>query len=221
MLMTIAMVGSILGVGWAQYRNGLFSSCVMLINVLIAGLVAFNFFEPIAELMEPRLQGNACAGCEDFIALIALFCVALLSLRVAANRLSPELLDEHGVLQFFGAGALGMLIGYLVSGFLLCAMQTLPLDERFLDFEPRDANEPSYRSIYPGDRVWLAMMRHAGAKPFRWKDAPTADDELQPMTFDQAGTFELRYLRHRRSTGTRPPLPYLGEFDREIGKKLR
>ena len=61
------------------------------------------------------------------------------------------------------------------------------------------------------------MMRHAGASPFRWRDDPNSDPP-GALTFDQAGTFELRYLRHRRSSETQGPIPYSGEFDRELGR---
>ena len=103
-------------------------------------------------------------------------------------------------------------------------LQTLPLDERFMDFQPRTAGEPIYRSIFPGDRVWLSLMRHAGASPFSWKEDPEAAG--QPAvdrftTFDRHATFELRYLRYRRSSEGRVPLPYFGEFDNEVPKKNR
>lgn len=220
MIMIVATGLIIFAVGWAQYRNGMFTSCTMLISVLIAGLVAFELFEPIADVMDVSFQNGALAGCEDFIVIMLLFCPTLYGLRWASNYLAPEMLDAHGALQYFGAGAVGLFTGYLLGGFLICATQTLPLDVRFLDFEPRETGEAGYRSIFPGDRVWLALMQHAGDKPFKWKDDPSTDPP-QPLTFDRSSTFELRYLRHRRSSEARPPIPYTGEFDQELSKKPR
>ena len=64
-------------------------------------------------------------------------------------------------------------------------------------------------------------MRHAGANSFAWhEDEP---DEAQRVdrfaTFDRHGTFELRYQRYRRTREDRGAMPYLGEFDVELGKK--
>ena len=208
-MLLLATLAAIAAVGYAQYHCGLFNACAMLVKVILAGLIAFDFFEPMADSIDPTLHGTFLAGCEDMIALTTLFGVSLLLMRLATNYLCPEMIAEHGHLQHLGAGVVGMITGYFVAGFLICVFETLPLDERFLDFQPREPSEPAYRPIYPPDRIWLVFMRHAGAMPFRWKDEPT---------FDEEGTFELRYRRYRRSTEERGPMPYFGEFDRELGK---
>jgi hypothetical protein len=221
-----------LAVGYAQYRNGLFSSFAMLFMVLIAGLVAFGVWEPLANALDPVCQNNSLAGCEDMIVLVLLFAVTLFLLRLATTYLNKELIDEHGHLQHVGASIVGLVTGYFLAGFLICALVTLPLDVAFLDFEPRgmdaggnlsrDANESGIRPFYPPDRVWLAMMRQASATSFSWKEDPTAKTDAlvdRYVTFDREGTFELRYARYRRSTESRPPLPYFGELDLELGTK--
>jgi len=220
-MIVVATLLIMLAGAYAQYRNGLFTSVAMLIMVFISGLVAFGFWEPIAESLDRVFQNNALAGCEDMIALTLLFSVTLFALRLATNYIAPDLIEEHGALQHFGGAAVGLVTGYFLAGFLICAMQTLPLDERFLGFEPREPSEPVFRSMFPSDRVWLTMMRHAGAVPFSWKEEdPEATTNLERYaTFDRDGTFELRYLRYRRGFQGGGPLPYFGEFDRELGKQ--
>ena len=124
-----------------------------------------------------------------------------------------------GTLQHFGGAAVGAVTGYLVAGFLICMVETLPLDQNFLDFEPRTAGESSLRSVFPPDRVWLALMNQASKAGFRWKE--DRDDPEGGPAFDRDGTFELRYARYRRTTETRPAMPYFGEFDRELGRDKR
>lgn len=206
-------------VAYSQYRNGLFGSCATLVMVLLSGLVAFNLWEPVADGLDRSLQGSMLSGCEDMIALSAIFGAVLFGLRFAVNKLCPEMIAEHGTLQHFGGAGVGLITGYFLAGFLVCALETLPLDERFLDFEPRTgaelraANEAGWRLFFPPDRVWLAMMNHAGAAPLRWKE--------DASTFDAEGTFELRYRRYRRTTESRGPLPYWGEFDAELGRRSK
>jgi hypothetical protein len=53
-------------------------------------------------------------------------------------------------------------------------------------------------------------MHRAGAEPF------TNSEGME--TFDQGGSFEMRYQRYRRYNESRDPLPYTGEFERELGK---
>lgn len=217
-MIVAAVVLIMLACGYAQYRNGLFSSVAMLMMVMVAGVAAFGFWEPIADWLDPMFQTNALSGCEDFLTLVAIFSVALLLLRLATNTIAPDMIEEHGTLQHFGAAGVGVITGYLLAGFLVCAMQTLPLDENFLDFQPRSPTEPVYRSLVPGDRVWLAMMRHAGAGPFAWKEDPAKIGQSavdRYFTFDNNATFELRYQRYRRLS-----MPYLGEFDQELGRPM-
>jgi uncharacterized membrane protein required for colicin V production len=218
-MITILTVIVILIVGYAQMREGLFTAFCMLVNIILAGVVAFGFFEPFADKMEPSLAGGFMAGFEDFLALLILFAVTLIVLRVITNKLAPEMLAFDGNVQYGGA-LLGLVSGYLLSGFLICAMETLPWHENFLDFQPRTGNDTGPRSIFPPDRVWLAMMRHAGANPLAWEeDDPSASSNYDRyLTFDRHATFEQRYLRYRRHGETRPPLEYKHELDREIGR---
>jgi uncharacterized membrane protein required for colicin V production len=220
-MILVATILIMLICAYSQYRNGLFTSFAMLIMVFISGLIAFGFWEPIADFLDPVFQNNALSGCEDMITLTLLFSVSLFGLRLATNYINPDLIEEHGTLQHFGGAAVGLLTGYFVAGFLICALQTLPLDERFMDFEPRSTSEAVYRSVFPGDRVWLALMRHGGTAPVSWKmedpDAATALDRYS--TFDRNATFELRYMRYRRGFQGGPPVTYFGEFDRELGKQ--
>ncbi len=217
MLVILTLV-IMLAAGYAQYRNGLFSAFAMCIQIILAGVVAFNFWEPIADLLDPMFQGTFMAGTEDLLALTGLFALALGLLRWGTNTLAPQMIDYHGMVQLIGGGIIGLVAGYLVSGFLLCVLQTLPLDEQFLGFAPRTKEESAMRSIFPADRVWLALMRHAGAYPLNNTEDRTDTDFPYDRyrTFDRDGTFELRYLRYRRYTATRGPMPYSGEFDKAI-----
>jgi hypothetical protein len=83
LLFTLILVA---GVALAQYRNGLFTSVTMLMQVIIAGLVAFGLFEPVADELDGYWQAGAMAGYEDCIALAVLFAVTLAVLRLITNR---------------------------------------------------------------------------------------------------------------------------------------
>ncbi len=215
-----------LGVAWFQIRTGILGAILLVIEIVLAGLVAFGFWEPLAKLLEPSLRSGMFAGCEDTIVLALLFSVALGTLRYVSTRMHDHWLEFDPNVQMVGGAFIGLLAGYLVSGFLICAAQTLPIEDNFLGFEPRKAdskneNESPLRRIVPPDRVWLSLMRHAGAYPLRWEeDNDKAETDVDRfVTFDRHGTFELRHLRYRRKGENRPLLPYLGELDREIHRK--
>ncbi len=221
--MLTAIVLLLMGVGfYAGFREGIFTSLCMLVNSFLAGLIAFNFFEPLADLLEPILRGSVLADYEDFLALSLFFLVAFMLLRLLTNNLSNRLIDLRPQVQQFGGGGIGLLAGYLIGGFFLCALQTLPWHETFFNFEPRSEQESGLRAVWPPDRAWLSMMRFAGANCLAWTeiapDAATRYDRFE--TFDRAGTFEVRYWRYRRYGDSRGPMRYEGELDDLLrGKK--
>jgi hypothetical protein len=183
-----------LGGAYAFWRQGVLPALAMTVNILLAGLVAFNFFEPIAEQLDSMLAGSFLHGYEDGFCLVALFCATLAFLRWASNELIHTIINYNPILQQGGAVLFGLLAGYLVAGFLTCVAQTLPANEHFLQLEPRveaDSSGKIRHRILPADRVWLALMHRASKAAFDWEET----------TFDPDGSFELRYAHERRAAG--------------------
>jgi uncharacterized membrane protein required for colicin V production len=193
MLLGFLTVILMLVVAYAFWRQGVLPAFVMAVNVLLAGLIAFNFFEPIAAELDPMLAGSFVHKYEDSLCLIFLFCLTLVFLRWATNGLMHSVLEYHPILQQGGAVLFGLLAGYLVAGFLLCVAQTLPMDANFLQFEAKIDTRSAgakIRHVLPADRVWLALMHRASLQSLGW------DDTL----FDPDGSFELRYRHERRDS---------------------
>jgi Colicin V production protein len=216
-MLTALAVLLMLAVGYAHLRDGVFTALCMFVNVILAGLAAFWLFEPFADWLDGIFQNGFWSGYEDFIALILLFAGAVILLRMMTNRLAPDMLNFPGNLQYIAAG-IGIVTGYLLVGFLLCALETLPWNEHFLDFQPRVSSDTGPRSIFPPDRVWLAMMRYAGAHSLGWQEdnAGVEDPYERYHTFDRYGTFELRYLRYRRFSDSGERKTYNKELEREV-----
>ena len=169
MLLGFLTVLLMLGVVYAFWRQGVLPAFAMGCNVLLAGLVAFNFFEPIATELDPMLTDSFLHGYEDSLCLVLLFCITLGFLRWATNALIDTTVEYHAVLQQGGAVVFGMMAGYLVAGFLLCVAQTLPFEEHFMRFDARiDAEPPS------------AKVRHASSRPIAsgW---PSCTEPAKPL----------------------------------------
>jgi hypothetical protein len=230
MLLGFFSVVIMLALGYAFLREGLFTAFCMCFNVFFAGLIAFNFFEPIADLLEPAFPVYKGAdkppyfwGYEDVIALMLLFSISLGLLRLLTNSLAPNEVKFQGPVRTGGAAVMGMATGYLLSGFLICMLQTLPWHQEFMFFSAK--YEPNFlRSVLPPDRAWLALMHRAGAYAFSDsedesvpEDAPL-DERYQ--TFDRNGSFEQRYARYRRYGSNGAPQPYHGEAEADRKGKL-
>jgi hypothetical protein len=199
--------------GYAFLREGILTAFSMCFNVFLAGLVAFNFWEPVAEAMEPmfpKWDGSSFPpffwGYEDAFCLMILFCVTLGLLRLATNNLASKEVEFHPLLKRSGAVAIGLVTGYLVSGFLLCVIQTLPWSEHFMGFDYEMRKREGILRVLPPDRVWLALMQRGGSYSFATSDSETD-------TFDPGGSFEFRYQRFRRyAVETGKPHKDKGEY---------
>src|SRR5947209_942341 len=88
MLLTILTLIIMALVAYAFLREGVFTACMMFCNVFIAGLVAFNFWEPLAAQLESPLAGSFLAGFEDFLCLLTIFSIVLGVLRTATNAIA-------------------------------------------------------------------------------------------------------------------------------------
>jgi hypothetical protein len=186
--LTVVVIGV---VGFACWREGVLTAFTILCNVFLAGLVAFGVWEPLADELGKLLEGSFLAGYEDALCLFVLFSGTLALLRVLTNNLAPRQPEYHPILQQAGSVVCALVAGYLVSGFLVCVLQTMPLQEKFMGFnarEPIEANRGGLRSVLPPDRVWLALMHRASMGPLSLGEA---------REFDEEGSFELRYQMRR------------------------
>ena len=113
-------------VAYSFFREGLFTAIVALVNIFLAGLIAFNFWEPVTGLFDSVLDGTFLDGFQDFMVLILLFAIVLSLLRFATNNFAFSQIEFSPVLQQFGGAGVGVLTGYMLSGFLISAMETLP-----------------------------------------------------------------------------------------------
>jgi uncharacterized membrane protein required for colicin V production len=201
---------------YAFWKEGPLTSFAMCVNILLAGLLAFNFWEPIADLFDPLLEDSFAAGIEDSVALMVIFLPTLMILRWITNSLASTHVEYPSVLYRGGAVLFGLLAGYLLAGFLICVIQTLPVPREFLQFEPYDpakAAERPIRKFMPPDVAWLAMMNRLSAAGLS-----RGEDELTgtPIRFDVHGSFQMRYRRYRRydegKDGSKP-MEWRGEIE--------
>ena len=185
LLLTFATIGIVV---YAFLNEGLLTAIAMCVNVMLAGLVAFSFHEPMADELEKFLAGSVLEHCEDALCLVLLFCGTIGLLRLATNNLAHTEMELPALFQQIASAVVASVGGYLLAGFLVCVLSTLPIGERFFGYEgPWNADEPAQRKILPPDRVWLALMHRAGLGPFSTGEG----------TFDPEGTWPLRHARRR------------------------
>src|SRR5262245_34283352 len=191
-------------VAFTCVQEGVFTSVCTLINIMLAGLLTYWAFEPLADEMEVMFSGTFLEGFEDCLCMVGLFCLSFGLLRLATNSLAYTVPDYADYLNRGGALVVGLLAGYLLAGFLIVAISTLPFPKNSEQFDTRidpTAANALVRSRLPPDRLWLALMQHASLKPLVWEGH---------TTFDPNSNFLLRYYRYHRKEADGKLLKYDG-----------
>src|SRR5262245_12889183 len=128
-------LGVMVAVAYASAREGVLTAITTLVNVVLAGLVAFNFYEPLSGELESLLRGTFLAGFEDSIVLFLLFAGTLALLRVITNNLANTDVELPALPQQICSALVSLVSGYLLAGFLVCLFQTMPWEQNFMGFE--------------------------------------------------------------------------------------
>src|SRR5215475_13593362 len=111
--------------------QGVFSAVIMFGESLIALMIAFTLYEPLAnsfkETLDPQL-GEAAF-------LIIVFFVTLILLRYLTDKTIPGNMRVHVAVDRAGGGIFGFLTGMVCVGMVLIGAQMLPLGRTTLGFE--------------------------------------------------------------------------------------
>ena len=76
------------GCSYALTSEGLWGAALMFFNVLFSGMIAFNFYEPLAKLIDST---GIPWGFSDTLCLLGLFCVSVGLLRMTTETIAPAM----------------------------------------------------------------------------------------------------------------------------------
>jgi uncharacterized membrane protein required for colicin V production len=78
-IIDLIIVGLVLGLTYVLTSEGLWGSALMFFNVLFGAMIAFNFYEPLAKLIDSTGIGW---GFSDTLCLLGLFCISVMVLKM-------------------------------------------------------------------------------------------------------------------------------------------
>ena len=141
------------------YGEGIWSNTIILVNATLAGLLAMNFFEPLAGILDDLLPGLRFAS--DFVCLWSTFIVSMLVLRIATDRISQVQVRFLKIAEQFGSPGVALLAAMVVVSFTVTTFHTAPLGTTFMwgGFDPE-------RRMVLGtapDRAWLSFTHQVSA----------------------------------------------------------
>lgn len=174
----------------------------MFFSVLLSGLLAMNYFEPLAESLQGMYPSWGYRF--DFIALTLLFAVFVLLFRLLTIYILPNYIEIHTYAYEAGRWGFGLLTGWVTMAFLLTSLHTAPLPREFLGFRPENKN--FFGAVAP-DRQWLGFVQFLSEKNLARFGAPRIFDGRQENVLGVQNTtwpsFPIKYASRRgQDTGT-------------------
>ncbi len=122
MIFSIVILILVLGVAFFHYIQGFFSATVSAMLTVIAAVLAVSYHEPLAE----KLLLNHFPNQAHALALLALFALIYLLLRVLFDNVVQGNLRLPVTADKIGAGAMGLVAGMFALGVFAIAGQELP-----------------------------------------------------------------------------------------------
>ena len=209
-MFTLLIILMFLGVIASTWWMGIWTNCLTLVNLILAGLIASSFYEGLAGKLASSMGYKDLI---EFLAVWILFAVSFILLRTLTDITSSRRLNFDPIVEIIGQSVLSIWIACVFLAFTLFTLHLSPLTPA--DFQANATD--STLGIGP-DRMWLAFVQSrsrgalsAGkdasflAEAYTLEDHPD-DVELQARVFDPRGTFIQENLDRRAILATKKAL---------------
>lgn len=139
---------------------GLWSNTILLAQIALSGIIAFGFYQPVAVMIDEASSGGYTYFA-DYLAIWALFCGAMLILKILDANLSKKRGKYAAQADQYGGPAVGLLAGWLMSGIVLASLHTAPIPVDSLKVTPYNLDTSS--PLQSPDLAWLKIMETVSA----------------------------------------------------------
>jgi hypothetical protein len=185
------------GVMW---MHGLWCNVVTLINMILAMLLATNFFEPIAALVDSFMP--SATYFLDAVCLWVLFLIFFGLLRTITDGLSKVHVKFIMPVEMAGRSLLALWCGWLMVCFVTFSLQMAPLNSPTPLGAWQSPTDATFLGFAP-DRLWLGFMQQSSRGylargKFSSLEAHPNDADLNVETFDPHGEFPYKYAWRRK-----------------------
>lgn len=150
----LIIAGLVLGLMYALTSEGLWGSALMFFNVVFGGMIAFNFYEPLANLLD---QTGIGWGFSECLCLLVLFGVSVVALRLTTETLAPAMVRFPMPVYHAGRLVFGMAGACVTIAIIILAFETAPVHKKVfkaIDYKFR----PPFGLAF--DHQWLGFFQH-------------------------------------------------------------
>ncbi|MEX2214555.1 MAG: hypothetical protein WD768_10530 [Phycisphaeraceae bacterium] len=154
MMLNLAILVYIILLAYWLGLEGLFSSMMHLGVVIVAGALAFAFWEPISIGMLSGMMPRFASA----VGLVMPFVLFLFLFRLAADKFVRSNLEFGNMTNLIGGGALGIFSALLSAGIFMIAISRLPASEEIMGIKPYKITEAGEPILDPeGGKLWIGV----------------------------------------------------------------
>ena len=182
--------------------------CLRLVNVVFAGLLAMNFYEPLAKWLTNYNETlHSYVSFLDFLALWTCFVVFMVVFRTVTDAVSRVRVRFPKIFDLWGGIVLSLCIGWVMVGFTLVSLHAAPLARYPLlgSFQPQSN---MFFGMFAPDREWLGFTKYQSWGPY-CRSVGSSDMRL-PLRLHREATRTANASRELHSGQPRPRNP--GQF---------
>jgi hypothetical protein len=159
------------------YSEGMWSNAVRLINVIMAALLAMNYFEPVARwmsgwtvlgIMDVKTMQSLTA-IWDYLALWGLFSISLVAFHQLTSRISHVQVRFLQIVDRIGSAVFAVLIGWVMVCFTLATFHAAPMARNFM-YEGFNPDNSMFLGILAPDREWLGFTSYLSGGTYSGSD---------------------------------------------------
>jgi uncharacterized membrane protein YgcG len=153
-IINLIIVGLILGLTYALTSEGLWGAALMFFNVVFAGMIAFNFYEPLAQMLE---KAGLTWGFNECLCLLVLFGVSVVALRLATETVAPAMVRFPMPIYHAGRLVFGLAGACVTIAIIILAFDTAPVHKKVFKAFTYDSHPPFGAGL---DHHWLGFFQH-------------------------------------------------------------
>ena len=198
MIISLALLAVFVAVTFALWREGLWGSAIMVLNLLLAASFATAWFESAVAILRPRLPSYDYLL--DFICMWGLFALILVTLREISDRVSRTKVKFRKPVEMFATPFVAAIAARIVVCFTAASLHTAAVPRDYIQSAPESR---MFFGLAP-DRRWLQWVRGSTLHgPFGRPDHAFDTDTVAKGT---SSDFIIRYAVRRKRLEGEPEL---------------
>jgi hypothetical protein len=152
--LNVIIVGLILGLTYVLTSEGLWGAALMFFNILFSGLIAFNFYEPLAELLD---RTGINWGFSETACMLGLFSISLVLFRLTTETLAPAMVRFPTPIYHIGRLVFGLAGAVVAMAIIILGFEAAPVHKKVFYVIGYDTKPPFRLGL---DHQWLGFFQH-------------------------------------------------------------